>query len=50
MRRFLQNPGVKTFVKQVVDEHQVRLKAGPSPARMRSVLRELGYLIELETA
>lgn len=50
VRRFLQNPGVKTFVKQVVDEHQVRLKAGPSPARMRSVLRELGYLIELETA
>ena len=47
MRRFLQNPGVKSYVRRLVDENTVQLKSGPSAARMRSLLRELGYLIEL---
>jgi Helicase conserved C-terminal domain len=50
MRRFVQDPGVRTYVKALLDEQSVQLKAGPSASRMRSLLRELGYLIELESA
>jgi len=47
VRRFLQNPGVKGYVRRVLDDRSVQLKRGPSAARMRSLLRELGHLIEL---
>jgi len=47
IRRFLQNPGVKSYVRKLVNDNTVQLKRGPSAARMRSLLRELGYLIEL---
>ena len=48
MRRFVQDPGVKGFVKKVLDDRSVQLKAGRTATRMRSLLRELGFLIELE--
>lgn len=48
VRKLVQDPGVKGHVRRVLDEHSVQLKAGRSVARLRSLLRELGYLIELE--
>lgn len=49
VRRFVQDPGVKGYVRRTLDERTVQLAPGRSPARMRSLLRELGYLVELET-
>ena len=47
VKTFAADPGVKPFVKKLLPPDQVQLKGGTSPARMRSVLRELGYLVEL---
>ena len=48
LRRFVQDPGVKGHVRRVLDDHAVQLRGGASAPRMRSLLRELGFLIELE--
>jgi hypothetical protein len=47
-RRFQQDPGVKPVLSAVIDERTVRLKSNSTPRRMQSLLRELGYLVELE--
>jgi len=47
-RRFQQDPGVKPVLSAVIDERTVRLKSNGTPRRMQSLLRELGYLVELE--
>ncbi len=47
LRRFQQDPGARPYVDGVIDEHSVQLKGRITPRRMRSLLRELGYLIEL---
>ena len=48
LRRFAHDPGVKPLVRELVDEHHVRLKPGGTLRRMQSLLRELGHLIEIE--
>jgi hypothetical protein len=46
--RFAADPGVRPYVKGTLDDTSVQLKNGRSVARMRSLLRDLDYLIELE--
>ena len=48
LKRFVQDPGVRSYVDKVLDGQKVQLKDGVSPARMRVLLRELSYLVELE--
>jgi hypothetical protein len=48
LRRFQQDPGVKPHVREVLDERSVRLKSNATLRRTQSLLRELGYLIEIE--
>ena len=48
LRKLVQDPGVKSYVQEVLADGRVQLKGGTSAPRMRSLLRELGYLIELE--
>ncbi len=47
MKRFVQDPGVRSYVHKVLDGQRVQLKGDVSPARMRVLLRELSYLVEL---
>ena len=47
MKRFVQDPGVRGYVHKVMDGQRVQLRGGVSPARMRVLLRELSYLVEL---
>ena len=46
--KFAADPGVRPYVRRVLDEERVSLQKGPTPSRMRSLLRDLNYLIELE--
>ncbi len=48
VRRFAHDPGVRPYVKEILGEQLVQLRSGTSAARMRSLLRDLDYLIELE--
>jgi hypothetical protein len=48
VRRFVHDPGVRPYVKEVLGENLVQLRSGTSPSRMRSLLRDLDFLIELE--
>ncbi|MCZ6597712.1 MAG: helicase-associated domain-containing protein [Planctomycetota bacterium] len=48
MRRFKQDPGARAHIDVVVDDTTVRLKGRITPRRMRSLLRDLGFLVELD--
>jgi hypothetical protein len=48
MRRFQVDPGARLHVREVLDERSVQLKMRYAPRRTQSLLRELGYLVELE--
>ncbi len=48
MRRFQADPAVKTYVRESLDEHRVRLSARFTVRRLQSLLRDLGHLVELE--
>lgn len=48
LARFARDAGVRPFIKGRVDGDAVRLKPGTSRARYRTLLRDLGYLIELD--
>jgi hypothetical protein len=48
LRRFQQDPGVKALVREAVDEKRVQLKARYAPRRTATLLREFGFLVELE--
>lgn len=50
LRRFQQDAGVKGFVREALDEHNLQLKSRYAPRRLASLLREFGYLVELEGA
>ena len=50
LRRFLQDPGARPYLDAVIDDHAVKLKGRITPRRMRSLLRDLGYLVELTDA
>ncbi len=48
LRRFQQDAGVKSFVREVLDPHRLQLKSRYAPRRLHSLLREFGYLVELD--
>jgi hypothetical protein len=48
LRRFCQDPGIRRHVAEIVDERSVRLKGRVTPRRMQALIRELGYLVELD--
>jgi XPB/Ssl2-like helicase family protein len=48
LRRFQQDPGARAHLRDVVDEKRLQLKTRYSPRRMQGLLRELGFLVELE--
>jgi len=50
LRRFQQDAGVKKFVRDALDEHNLQLKSRFAPRRLATLLREFGYLVELEGA
>jgi len=45
--RFARDPGVRPYVRKTLDERSLQLRAGTSPARYRSLFRDLDYLIEV---
>ena len=47
LRRFQQDPGTRRYIAEVRDERTLRLKGRVTPRRMRTLLRELDYLVEL---
>ena len=47
VRRFLQDPGVRGYVDAQIDDERVQLSASVTQRRMRSLLRDLGYLVEI---
>ena len=49
IERFLHDAGVKPHVRHAVDERTVQLKARFTPKRLQALLRDLDYLIELDT-
>ncbi|MDF1837010.1 MAG: helicase-associated domain-containing protein [Planctomycetota bacterium] len=46
--RFVSDAGVRPYLKAQVDETSAQMKRGPSPKRLRTVLRDLDYLVEIE--
>jgi hypothetical protein len=48
LRRFQQDPAAKTYIREPIDERRVQLKTRFSPRRTQGLLRDLGYLVELE--
>jgi hypothetical protein len=48
LRRFQQDPGVKNYVREVLDDKRVQLKSRIAPRRMVALLREFGFLVEFE--
>lgn len=47
LKRLATDPGVRPLVARRVDEQSLQMKQARSAARLRSVLRELGWLVEL---
>lgn len=47
LARFARDPGVRPYVRKTLDERSLQLRPGTSPARYRSLFRDLDYLIEL---
>lgn len=48
LRRFQQDAGVKNFVRDVLDERRLQLKSRFAQRRLQALLREFGYLVELD--
>lgn len=48
LKRFLQDAGTRPYVVKVLDENRVQLKQRYSMKRTRSLLRDLGYLVEYD--
>jgi hypothetical protein len=50
LARFLRDPGTRRYVGESFGERSVQLRGRVTPRRMQSLLRELGFLIELGDA
>jgi hypothetical protein len=50
LRRFLADPGTRNFIGEVADARTVRLSGRITARRMQALLRDLGYLVEMEEA
>ncbi|MCP5021524.1 MAG: hypothetical protein GY930_07080 [bacterium] len=46
--RFVADAGVRPYLKVTIDDTSAQMKRGPSPKRLRTVLRDLDYLVEIE--
>jgi hypothetical protein len=46
--RFVADAGVRPYLKAQLDDTSAQMKRGPSPKRLRTVLRDLDYLVEVE--
>jgi hypothetical protein len=49
VERFLHDAGVKPHVREAIDDRSVQLKSRYTPKRLQALLRDLHFLIELET-
>jgi hypothetical protein len=47
MEKFMSDPGVKPYVSSRLDNGNVKLKNRSTPKRLQSLLRDLGFLVEL---
>ena len=47
LARFSSDAGVRPYVSKVLVEHSIKLKAKATPKRLQSLLRDLGFLVEL---
>ena len=47
LARFLADPGVRPYISKTIDERHVKLKSKATPKRLQSLLRDLGFLVEL---
>ncbi|HED65826.1 MAG TPA: hypothetical protein ENJ09_09760 [Planctomycetes bacterium] len=47
LKAFLQDPGARRYIARRLDERSVQLEGKATPKRLRALLRELGYLVEL---
>jgi len=50
LKRFRSDPGTRPYVGKLVDAKTLQLKGRITPKRCQALLRELGYLVELEDA
>ncbi|MBI5364205.1 MAG: helicase-associated domain-containing protein [Planctomycetes bacterium] len=48
LKRFQHDPGVRPVLERALDETRVKLKGAATLRRTQSLLRELGYLVELD--
>lgn len=46
-KRFQSDAGVKSHVREVIDDKRIQMKTRITPRRMQSLLRDLGFLVEL---
>lgn len=49
LERFTKDPGVREYVRELREDGTLQLHAKMSPRRFQNLLRDLGYLIELDT-
>ena len=47
-KRVAADPGVRPLIENRIDDLSIQMKDGPSAKRLRSLLRELNWLVELE--
>ncbi len=47
LKRFLQDAGTRRYISKQIDERSIKLKGKITRKRLQSLLRELGYLVEL---
>jgi hypothetical protein len=48
LRRFQQDPGTRKYVSAVLEGPALQLVGRVTPRRLQALLRDLGYLVELE--
>jgi hypothetical protein len=48
LKRFRQDPSVRGHIREALDENRLQLKTRYSPARLRTMLHEHRYPVELE--
>ena len=47
LARFQSDPGVRPYISRAIDERHLKLKSKATPKRLQSLLRDLGFLVEL---
>ena len=47
LARYQSDPGVRPYISRAIDERHLKLKSKATPKRLQSLLRDLGFLVEL---